>query len=160
MPRMNQSLPWEVDPNQNFVPISYEGTVIGFCQASYAKRIIDILNDENKLRKALNLACYDLITQSGGNSATIKDLIQKYLTRAERPKSGTGAIALLLKERQDELDLTDEEFIKFCDTFRLIRENLQGIYAGADIDSAWLAPLSRILGISMDELIDVLQGKN
>ncbi len=158
MAKINQPLPWETNPKQALVPISHEGTMVGFCKPDYAVRIVEILNDEDKYRKALHLACYDLVARSGGSPSTIQELMQKYIARAERPKSGTRAIALLLKERQEELDLTDEEFAKFCDTFRLSREDLRNIYAGGDIESAQLSPLSRILGITTDEVIEIWKG--
>jgi hypothetical protein len=85
--------------------------------------------------------------------------MQQYLAKTERPRSGTGAIAILLEERQEELDLTDEEFAKFCDTFRLSREELRNIYAGEDIENTQLAPLSRILGMTIDEIIEVWRGE-
>jgi hypothetical protein len=121
---------------------------------------LDILNEEEKVRKALQLACYDLVSRQGGSSDGVNDLVQQYLAKAGRPKQGAAAIALLLKERQDELDVSDEEFAKFCGTFRLSREELEGIYAGAEIESKQLTPLSRILGLSVDDLITVWQGEN
>jgi hypothetical protein len=158
MAKINQPQPWESNPGETYVPVLHEGQVVGFCRPSYVARILETLNDDERLRKALQIACYDLIARSGGSTASVNDLVQQYLLKAERPKRGTGAIALLLKERQDALDLTDEEFAKFCDTFRLSREELKNIYAGLDIENTQLAPLSRILGITMDELIDFWKG--
>ncbi len=159
MVKINQPQPWESNPGETFVPVLHEGQVIGFCRLNYADRIVETLNDDEKLRKALHFACYDLIARSGGSTDSVNDLVQQYLAKAERPKSGTGAIALLLQERQNALDLTDEEFAKFCDTFRLSREELKNIYAGHDIENTQLAPLSRILGLSIDELIEVWRGQ-
>ena len=159
MAKINQPQPWESNSGETYIPLLHEGKVVGFCRPSYADRILETLNDDEKLRKALQLACYDLVARSGGSSDSVNDLVQQYLTKAERPKRGTGAIALLLKERQEALDLTDEEFAKFCDTFRLSRAELKNIYASQDIDNTQLAPLSRILGITMDELIDFWKGE-
>jgi len=132
---------------------------MGFSKFECANQMVDILNQDEKLYKALYLACYDLIARSGGSSANVNELMQQYLSKVEKPKSGTGAIALLLHDRQAELDLTDEEFTKFCDTFRLSRSELKRIYAGEDIEHSQLAPLSRILGCSTDDLIEAWKGE-
>ncbi len=115
------------------------------------------MNEANKTYKALRLACYDLMARTGGG-IDVDSLMEQYLAKAQRPKSGTGAIALLLQERQTELDLTDEEFARFCDTFRLSSGELTAIYAGADLDSHQLTPLARILGLTVDELLLVWKG--
>jgi hypothetical protein len=159
MLKVNQPLPWDMNPNGAYVPILYEGKVIGFSRSDFAKRIVDTMNEEEKTRKALHMACYDLITQAG-STASVESLAEQYIAKAQRPKSGTGAIALLLQERQEELDLTDDEFAKFCDTFRLSEVELRSIYAGADIDSSQLTTLSRILGLTVDELLYVLKGSD
>ncbi|HIK16347.1 MAG TPA: hypothetical protein IGS53_13840 [Leptolyngbyaceae cyanobacterium M33_DOE_097] len=160
MARINQPLPWDINPNGAYVPILVEGKVVGFCRPDFAKRIVDTMNESDKARKALKMACYDLVARSGGGSSEVDSLAEQYLAKAQRPKSGTGAIALLLKDRQEELDLTDDEFAKFCDTFRLSRDELYAIYAGADLDSNQLTPLARILGLSVDDLIDVWKGSD
>lgn len=159
MARMNQPLPWETNPTKVYVPISYEGKVVGFCRPDFADRIVATLNEDEQFRKALKLACYDLVARSGGGGTQVEELVQRYLAKAGRPKRGTAMVALLLKDRQDELDLSDEEFAKFCDTFKLSRPELSNIYAGGDIESHQLTPLSRILGMSVDELIAAWQGK-
>lgn len=159
MVKINQPLPWAMNPNGAYVPVSYEGRMVGLCRPDFAKRIIDTLNDDERLRKALEMACSDLLEKTGGSSS-VDELMQHYLVKAERPKSGVGAIALLLQERQEELDLTDEEFAKFCDTFRLSRHELHEIYAGVDLDSSQLPPLSRILGLTTDELLHVWRGSD
>jgi len=78
--------------------------------------------------------------------------------QASRPTSGTGAIALWLKQRQTDLDITDQEFERFCDSYRLLPIKLQGIYEGREIDSSMLTPLSRVLGCSVEEVLQVLEG--
>jgi hypothetical protein len=160
MARIDQLLPWKSNASESFVAILYESEVVGFCKADVASQIIETLNEDEKLRKALHLACYDLVARAGGSTSSINELMQQYIARASRPTRGTGAIALLLKERQRELDLTNEEFAKFCDTFRLSREELKNIYAGAEIENTQLAPLARILGMTVDELIDEWQGRS
>jgi len=158
MVRLRPKVPWEFNPHEQYVPLLFEGEVVGFCKPEYARRMLAILNEEEKHRKALQMACYDLVAKSGGNRNEIQDRIQQYLAKAARPTSGTGAIALLLKERQSELDLTDEEFCRFCDTFRLSRQELGQIYSGADMESNQLNPLARILGLSVDEVIYAWKG--
>ncbi len=77
---------------------------------------------------------------------------------SRRPKYGTRAIAALLRDRQKELDLGNQEFAKFCDTFKLSPTELNNIYAGETVEDSLLAPLSRILGISKEQLLDVRDG--
>ena len=159
MARLNNPQPWSSNPSDAYLPLLHEGRAIGFCKPAYLKQIVDLLNEEDRMRKALYLACRDLLNRSGDETATVNDLVQHYLTQAERPKRGTGAIALLLKERQEELDLTNEEFARFCDTFRLSPEQLRGIYAGVDLEHSQINPIARILGISVDEIIEIWRGK-
>ncbi len=156
---INQPLSWELNTQETFVPISHEGKVVGFCEPVYAQRIVASLNEEERLQKALALACYDLTARLGGGAMSVDDLVQQYIAKAERPTSGTAIVAMLLQHRQEDLDLTEEEFAKFCDTFRLSRAELHGIYAGADIENNQLGPLSRILGMTVNELIDTWKGK-
>ncbi|UBF24747.1 hypothetical protein K9N68_24205 [Kovacikia minuta CCNUW1] len=153
------SLPWQLNANESYVPVFHEGRVIGYLKSDYAKQVVSSLNHVEKLHKALHMACYDLVARMGRGSGDVGDLMQQYLTKLELPKSGTGAIALLLRDRQAELDLTDDEFAKFCDTFRLSRIELKTIYSGEEIEYGQLAPLSRILGIPTDELIEVWKGE-
>jgi hypothetical protein len=68
----------------------------------------------------LKIACLDLLQKTGGDTSKVNSLIKKYIKLSERPKYGSRAIALLLKERQKELDLSDAEFTKFCDTFKTL----------------------------------------
>ncbi|NJP11172.1 MAG: hypothetical protein HC866_18250 [Leptolyngbyaceae cyanobacterium RU_5_1] len=158
MARINQPQSWTFNPTDLYGPIFYEGQIVGYCTPTVATRIIETLNDDQKLRKALWLACRDLAAQIGEESEDVDELVEQYIARAERPRRGAGAIALLLKERQDQLDLTHEEFAKFCDTFRLSQAELLDIYDGQEIESQQLTPLSRILGMTVDQLIEVWKG--
>lgn len=156
----NSSLPlWASNDHEALIPLTYEDKVVGFCQPVYAHQIVQHLNQEEQLYKALELACYDLTARSGGSAMSVDDLVQQYLAKAVRPISGTAVVASLLRQRQDDLDLTDEEFAKFCNTFRLSRAELQTIYRGEDIENNQLNPLARILGMTVDELIDAWKGK-
>ena len=120
--------------------------------------MVQQLNEVEKLEKALQLACYDLVARMGSSSDSVSDLVQHYLSRVSRPVRGTQLIALLLKERQKDLDLNQDEFAKFCDSYRLSRTELKGIYSGQEVESHQLIPLSRILGISVDEVINAWKG--
>jgi len=148
---------WQLTSAESYIPISYEGEVVGFCKPDFAVRIVNALNDEEKLYRALRLACQDLMRRSGGRSGTADDLMNEYLLKTGYPKSGVAAIAALLRDRQDELDVSDKEFMRFCDSYRLPVEKLQAIYEGEDIDSTMLVPLSRILGRSVNDLLEVLE---
>ena len=160
MPLNNKSLTWQFDPYDPYFPILYEGVEVGFCTLEFSARIVEVLNEEGKLRKALELACLDLIRQSGGDPNQVEELMKKYLVRTERPKYGTGAIAFLLRDRQEELDVSDKEFALFCDSYKLSREELNGIYEGNQITNSQLVVLSRILGKSIEELTKVRDGSN
>ena len=157
---LQSPLPWQVNPQEPFMPIALEGKIVAYCHPDHAQHIAEILNEQDKLQKALQLACYDLVARSGGSSDSVNDLMQDYRNRVSRPTRGTGLIALLLKERQQNLDLTAEEFAKFCDSYRLSRSELQQIYRGGDIEHQQLMPISRILSVTIDEVIDAWGGKS
>jgi len=154
----NESLSWQFDSKDLYVPIAYEGTVVGYGKPKFAARVVDALNEEDRFSKALQLACFDLLKNSGGDPNRIPDLMRKYLAKAERPKYGTAAIAALLRDRQEGIDIGDEEFAKFCDSYRLSREELKDIHEGKDIADHQLLPLSRILGTSVEELTEIRDG--
>ncbi|WP_421658956.1 hypothetical protein [Leptothermofonsia sp. ETS-13] len=90
MAKINQPLPWEFNSDKPFLPISYEGEVIGFCRSDYASQIVETLNDDDKLRKALYLACYDLIARSGGSRSSINELMQQYIAKSNPPQARNG----------------------------------------------------------------------
>jgi hypothetical protein len=158
MPLDNQPLPWQFDPYDPYFPITYEGAAVGLCTLEFATRIVEVLNEEGKLRKALELACFDLLRQSGGDPKRVAQLMQKYIERTERPKYGTRAIAFLLRDRQEELDISDKAFVRFCDSYKLSAEELQDIYEGKEVIDSQLIVLSRILGKSVEELTEVRDG--
>lgn len=158
MPKINQPPDWEIDTQSSYIPVSYQGKTVGYFQPEHASHLVELLNEDDKLRKALQLACYDLIARSGGSTSAVNDLVEQYLAKAERPKSGAGVVALLLRERQADLDISDEEFARFCNTFRLSQEELKNIYNGEELESNQLVPLARILGITVDELVNLWKG--
>jgi hypothetical protein len=151
--------PWHVDAQDKYVPVRHEGAIVGFCKPRYAKHMVGQLNEAERLKQALMLACYDLAARSGSATEEVNQLAQRYLDKASRPLHGTALIALWLKQRQQELDLTDEEFAKFCDSYRLSRVEVQGIHLGEEIESHQLSPLSRILGKTVDEIIEGWKGE-
>jgi hypothetical protein len=157
--KRNQPTDWQLGVHESYMPVYYKGAVAGFFKKEYSETIIRHLNEDELLKKALTKACTDLIRQSGGDTSQVKELIKKYLINSERPKFGTFAIASFLRERQQELDLGDKEFTKFCDTFKVSPVELNNIYAGDKIEDGLLAPLARILGISKDELLKVRDGQ-
>jgi hypothetical protein len=154
----NEPLDWQVETNNAYIQIYHQGNLVGFFKQEYASEIISFLNDEEVFKKALKLACTDLIKKMGGDTNKVNYLIQRYIKSSERPKYGTRAIALLLRDRQKELDLSNQEFAKFCDTFKVSPTELNNIYAGEAFDDSLLAPLSRILGIAKERLLEVRDG--
>ncbi|WP_026733949.1 hypothetical protein [Fischerella sp. PCC 9605] len=154
----NEPLAWQLEANETYLPVYYKGEIAGFFKQEFTDEVLKFLNEEELLQKALQKACLDLIKNSGGDPKQVKDLIKKYIKMSERPKYGKRAIAALLNERQKELDLDNQEFAKFCDTFKLSPTELHNIYSGEAVEDSLLAPLSRILGISKERLLEVRDG--
>ncbi|MEH2180368.1 hypothetical protein [Nostoc sp.] len=154
----NEPLDWHFESNEPYVPVYHKGDLVGFFKPEYANEIIKFLNEEEVLKKALKMACTDLIKKLGGDTRKAYYLMEKYIKTSERPKHGTKAIAVLLHDRQKELDLSNQEFTKFCDTFKLSPTELNNIYAGEAFDDSLLAPLSRILGMAKEQLLKVRDG--
>lgn len=157
MSEIEEELSWERGMGF-FIPINYEGDLIGLCKPEYAEEIVDSMNEQEKLRKALRFACLDLLRHLGAPKDRADDLIRKYLSLAERPKYGPRAIAVLLRERQEQLKVNGPEFIKFCDIHKVSPENLKDIYAGKSISDNLIGPISRILGRTPVEVKKILEG--
>lgn len=157
MPLPDDTPAWEVDPNNALVPLRYDDELVGFLKPDIAIRITNILNEEYRAWKALRLACYDLVSRAGGSNSEIEELVSKYLAKAARPRSGVGAIARWLQQRQTELGVSDAEFERFCDSYRLSKDKLEALSMG-DIDGSMLVPLARVLGCSIQDLMEVLEG--
>jgi hypothetical protein len=165
MTQTNQPLRLQVNHYRSYIPISSEEMEVGYCTPEFAARIVETfneyerLNEENEtLIKALQMACLDLIRRTGGNGAQVNKLIKKYMEKAKRPEHGTRAIAFLLRERQKELDLSTREFVRFCYSYKLSPQELKDIYDGKDISDRQLKVLTRILGKSFEELLEVRDG--
>ena len=52
---------------------------MGFFKPEYASEIIKILNEEEVLKKALKMACTDLIKKIGGDTRKVNFLMEKYI---------------------------------------------------------------------------------
>lgn len=158
MPKVKSALPWECSAKSAYVPLCHEGAIVGFCDPDYASAIAASLNEAEILQRALYQACYDLVARTGGSPDHVAELVQRYRSKVERPLQGSALIAVMLRERQINLDLTEDEFAKFCDSYRLSRSELREIYQGEEVESHQLIPLSRILGKTVDEVIEAWKG--
>lgn len=159
----DKPLDWQIKVHDFYVPLTYQGAMVGLLDPQYAKGIANILNGEESLKKALRLACEELLAELGGDPQDInqlRSLMREYIARTRKPRSGTPAIAALLKERQQELDLSQLEFVRFCDSYKLSPDDLKDIYNGKPIESKLFSPLCRILGKDTDELILILEGED
>lgn len=155
----DEELLWNLG-EENYVSLLYEGELVGICHPKYATEITQVMNEQNLLKRALRLACLDLLkSQKGKTKEQLDELIKKYISLAERPKSGPRAVALLLRERQEQLKVGKQEFIKFCDIHKLSPQELQNIFLGNPIPSHLIAPIARILGVTSDEVLQVLEGR-
>lgn len=154
----NNGPSWQFDSKDLYVPIMYDGAVMGYGKPKFAARVVEALNEEEKLKRAIKLICRDLLTYSGGDIRQTDELIKQYLMKAERPKTGPGAIAVLLRDRQAQLDVNDQEFTRFCDSYKLPRAAMNNIYAGEKLPDNLLIPLSRVLGMKVEEIIAIRDG--
>lgn len=159
MESINDDLPWECGMGF-YVPILHEGELIGFCKPEYAEEIVEVFNERERVQKAFRLACLDIIRRTGGQRSNVDDLMKKYLSLAERPKYGPRAIAVLLRERQQQLQVSAPEFIKFCDIHKVSPKDLKDIYTGKPIESNLIAPIARILGKSQAQVQEIIEGPN
>ncbi|HAG83258.1 MAG TPA: hypothetical protein DD379_11115 [Cyanobacteria bacterium UBA11162] len=165
MPRNNQPLRLHLNHYRSYIAISYEDMEVGFCTPEFAAKIVETFNEHEKLHednetvyKAFKLACLDLIRQTGGNANQINRRMKHYLEKAKRPEHGTRAIAFLLRERQQELDVSNREFVRFCYSYKLAPQELKNIFQGKDVTDEQLKPLSRILGKTVEELTEMRDG--
>ncbi len=154
----NEPLDWDFDTKDPYLPVSYEGEVVGFFKSKYAVRITKILNEEVRLNKALKKACYDLLKERGGDVSQVHELAKSYVLKTKRPRYGTAAIAQLLKERQQELNISSKEFVHFCNSYRLSTEELNNIYACKPIEDRLIPIIARILGVNAVELMGIRDG--
>lgn len=165
MKQTNQPLRLQLNHYRSYIAISYDDMEVGFCTPEFADRVVETFNEyerlheENEtLNKALQLACRDLLKQTGGNAYHVTNRMKQYIEKAKRPEHGTRAIAYLLRERQRELDLSNREFVRFCYSYKLNPQELKNIFSGKDISDNQLKVLSRILGKSPEELAEIRDG--
>lgn len=165
MTQDNRSVRLEFDPDRAYIAITYDEMEVGFCTPEFASRIVETLNESEQLRedhetltKALQIACIDILKRSGGDPSQANRLMQRYLEKAKRPEHGTRAIAYMLRDRQRELNVSDKQFARFCDSYRLSPQELRDIYRGKEISDEQLKLLSRILGRTVQELMEVRDG--
>lgn len=165
MKQNNQPLRLQLDHYRSYLPISYEEMEVGFCTPEFAAKIVETFNDYERLQeenetlnKALQMACLDLIRQAGGSPHQVNRRVKQYLDSAKRPEYGTRAIAYLLRERQEQLDISTKEFVRFCYSYKLTPKELKDIFDGKDITDRQLKTLSRILGKSFEELLEIRDG--
>jgi hypothetical protein len=165
MTQSNQPLRLQVNHYHSYIAISSEEMEVGFCTPEFAARIVETFNEHERLQeenetlsKALQMACLDLIKRAGGNGNQVNKLIKQYLEKAKRPDHGTRAIAFLLRERQEALDLSTREFVRFCYSYKLSPKELKDIYSGKDISDRQIRVLARILGKSIEELTEMRDG--
>lgn len=154
----NLPVDWQLEPEPTFIKVTYKGELVGFFTPEHAKSVVKVFNEEESLLKALRRACADLIAERNGNPSQVAELMKYYINNTKRPKYGTGAIAFLLKERKEELDINTQEFILFCESYKLSQQELREIHAGKKIDDSCLTPLSRILGKPVSELVAIRDG--
>lgn len=161
----NPLLPWHVPSEESYVPLCYEGKTVGLCSPEFAQRIAKSLNDQEMVIKqketlfrAMQLACVDILRLTGGDLNQLNDVMRKYVEKIRRPRHGSKAIAFLLRDRQVELDVSDKEFIRFCDSYKLSLEQLREIYNGKPVSDNQLRAIARITGKTFEELKDVRDG--
>jgi hypothetical protein len=165
MAKINQPLRLQINQYRSYISISDHDTEVGFCTPEFAAKIIETFNEYEKLNeenetinKAFQMACLDLIKQAGGNTSQLNHRMKQYLERAKRPEHGTRAIAFLLRERQQELDIDNKNFVRFCYSYKLSPKELKDIFSGKDISDDQLRVLSRILGKTVEELAEIRDG--
>lgn len=165
MKQNNQHLRLQLNHYRSYISISYEDIEVGFCTPEFAAKIVETFNEYERLQeenetlnKALQMACFDLTKQAGESANQVNKRIKKYLDNAKKPEHGTRAIAYMLRERQRALDISTREFVRFCYSYKLTPKELKDIFDGKDISDRQLRPLSRILGKSVEELVEIRDG--
>lgn len=62
-------------------------------------------------------------------------------------------VILPLQQRWLELNLNDQDFVGFFQSFKLSSVDLGNLYAGDEVDNSLIPPWAKILGISQQKLI-------
>ena len=130
----NQTLRLQLNHYRSYIAISCEDMEVGFCTPEFAAKMVEIFNEYERLHE---------------ENETLNKALKLACTRA---------IAFLLRERQQALDISNREFVRFCASYKLAPQQLKDIFQGKDIPDSQLKSLSHILGKSVDELIEVRDG--
>ncbi len=161
----NQPLRLHFNSNNAYIEILYGDIQVGFCKPEFAAKLMESLNkdrelqEENqKLNKALQIACWDLMMMYGGKPTQVNQLIMRYLDKAKRPEHGTRAIAMLLLDRQKGMKMSNREFAIFCNSHKLPPKELMDIFMEKDVSDRQLGPISRIVGKTIQELMEIRDG--
>lgn len=153
---IDEPLPWRVNAKASYVPLEFEGETVGYCDPEYADELAMTMNEQITLQKALRMACRDLLKRMNKDTKRAQDLADRYIQQAKRPTSGPRALAFLLVDRQRELGLSQQEFFKFCDTFKISERDIAELAEGRAIAPRNIAPISRVLGITPTEVEAIL----
>ncbi len=168
MNKNNQPLRLQLDLYRSYIPISYEEMEVGFCTPEFSSKIVEIFNeheqlveDNEALNKAFKLACLDLIKKSGGDprdANKLQYLMKQYMEKSKRPENGSRAIVYLLRERKEQLGISNREFVRFCYSYKLPPKELKEIFSGKEVTDKHLKCISRILGKPVEDLIEIRDG--
>jgi hypothetical protein len=165
MKQNHRSSRLQFDSYRSYIPISYDEIEVGVCTQEFAAKIVEALNESESLReqnetlnKAFQMVCTDFVKRLGGNSSQVSKLMRKYLENAKRPEHGSRAIAFMLRDRQRELDVSNQEFARFCNSYRLSPKDLIGIFNGKDVTDEQIVPVARILGKTTKEITEIRDG--
>lgn len=149
-------------PQRWYSSLTINGEEVGWCTSEFANQLSELFDREKKLeatntvlRLAFKRLCSDMVAKMGGNSQQVGQLMLRYLETTIRPTSGPRAIAYLLRDRQAALGMGSQEFVQFCDSYRLSPPELKDIYEGRPINDGQLKNIARIVGRSAQELAEI-----
>ncbi len=149
-------------PQRWYSSLTIDGEEVGWCTAEFADQLSEMFERETHLeakntvlRLAFKRICTDMLAKMGGNPQQLGQLMLRYLETVIRPTTGPRAIAYLLRDRQAALGMGSQEFLQFCDSYRLSPTELKDIYDGRPINDGQLKNIARIVGRSAQELADI-----
>lgn len=149
-------------PQRWYSSLTINGEEVGWCTAEFADQLSEMFERETHLeatntvlRLAFKRICADMLAKMGANPQQIGQLMLRYLETAIRPTTGPRAIAYLLRDRQAALGMGSQEFLQFCDSYRLSPAELKDIYDGRPINDGQLKNIARIIGRPAQELAEI-----
>lgn len=149
-------------PQRWYSSLTVDGEEVGWCTAEFAGQLSEMFERETRLeakntvlRLAFKRICTDMLAKIGGNPQQLGPLMLRYLETVIRPTTGPRAIAYLLRDRQAALGMGSQEFLQFCDSYRLSPAELKDIYDGRPINDGQLKNIARIVGRSAQELAEI-----